>query len=488
MSDKSVQLIEHLKRILENLADYFRTPEGEVFVEIKDNESRKIYPINTSKFMRLFSNTAYQQTGKKFQKNILKEVINIIKDKVIEEGPVREVHFRYAEENNRIFIDIGNKKWQQIVIWDNGWAVTSSLYSPIRFIRKPGMLPLTTVRVENGGRSIKKLKKYINIKNEHEFVLLVAWILGAMNPDITYPILILQGEQGAGKSSAARFLRDLIDPAKVPTRALPSSERDLAISASNTWLLSFDNVSDINDKFSDALCRISTGGGFATRKLYSDNEEILFYNKNPIVMNTIPEDLVKRHDLADRCIPIHLSRIDGKSRKTERVLKKEWATDKIEILRGLYQAVSSGLNNRGKIKFKELPRMADFAVWAMETETGLPWESGKFIEAFEKSRMELIDDAIEADPVADAIMVFMKSHRYWSGTATDLYALLYNIAIGAYVSPSNFPKQPNMLSRHLKSINTFLRAKGVEFERGRSGNMYITLKKMGPPPPPSVMA
>jgi hypothetical protein len=155
-----------------------------------------------------------------------------------------------------------------------------------------------------------------------------------MNPGITYPVLILQGEQGAGKSSAARFLRDLIDAAEVPTRALPSSERDLAISASNTWLLSFDNVSDINDKLSDALCSISTGGGFATRKLYSDNEEILFYNKNQIVMNGIPQDLVKRHDLADRCIPIHLSPIDGKNRKPERELKEEWATDKIEILRG----------------------------------------------------------------------------------------------------------------------------------------------------------
>ena len=68
MSDMVILLIEQLKLILETIADYFRTPEGEVFVEIKDNESRKIYPINTSKFMRLFSNTAYQQTGKKFKR------------------------------------------------------------------------------------------------------------------------------------------------------------------------------------------------------------------------------------------------------------------------------------------------------------------------------------------------------------------------------------------------------------------------------------
>jgi hypothetical protein len=163
MSDKVNLLIEHLKRILENLAEYFRTAEGEVFVEIKDNESRKIYPINSGKFMRFFANTAYQQIGKRPPKYILKEAINIIKDKVLEEGPEHEIYFRYAEENNRIYIDIGNKKWEQIVIWDKGWAVVSSLHSPVRFIRKKGMRPLTKVRDCLGGRPINKLKKYINV-------------------------------------------------------------------------------------------------------------------------------------------------------------------------------------------------------------------------------------------------------------------------------------------------------------------------------------
>jgi hypothetical protein len=73
MSDKSAQLIEHLKRILENLADYFRTPEGKVFVDIRDNESRKIYPINSGRFMRLFAITAYQETGKRPPNNILRQ-------------------------------------------------------------------------------------------------------------------------------------------------------------------------------------------------------------------------------------------------------------------------------------------------------------------------------------------------------------------------------------------------------------------------------
>jgi putative DNA primase/helicase len=50
-------------------------------------------------------------------------------------------------------------------------------------------------------------------------------------------------------------------------RALPRSERDLAIATGNAWVLAFDNLSGIRDWLSDALCRLATGGGFATRQL-----------------------------------------------------------------------------------------------------------------------------------------------------------------------------------------------------------------------------
>jgi chromosomal replication initiation ATPase DnaA len=38
------------------------------------------------------------------------------------------------------------------------------------------------------------------------------------------------------------------------------------ISANNAWCLGYDNLSSLSSTLSDALCRLSTGGGFSTRE------------------------------------------------------------------------------------------------------------------------------------------------------------------------------------------------------------------------------
>lgn len=39
------------------------------------------------------------------------------------------------------------------------------------------------------------------------------------------------------------------------------------IAANNSWCLAYDDLSHVPPWLSDALCRLSTGGGFATREL-----------------------------------------------------------------------------------------------------------------------------------------------------------------------------------------------------------------------------
>src|SRR5262249_50551779 len=85
-------------------------------------------------------------------------------------------------------------------------------------------------------------------------------------------------------------------------------DRDLFIAASNSWIVGYDNVSRIPSWLSDALCRLATGGGFSTRKLYTDDEEQLFNAQRPVSLNGI-EDFVNRPDLADRTIFLTLDPI-----------------------------------------------------------------------------------------------------------------------------------------------------------------------------------
>ena len=84
--------------------------------------------------------------------------------------------------------------------------------------------------------------------------MLVGWLVGALSPGGPYPLLVLQGEQGAAKSTTVRVLRSVTDPVVEPLRAPPRGKRDLAISASGNWVPALDNLSGVKPWLSDALC------------------------------------------------------------------------------------------------------------------------------------------------------------------------------------------------------------------------------------------
>jgi hypothetical protein len=189
-------------------------------------------------------------------------------------------------------------------------------------------------------------------------VLSVGGLLSAFRGRGPYPILLVSGEQGAGKSTAADRLRRLVDPHAAPLRGLPREVRDLAIAANNAHVLAFDNLSGIAADIADALCRLSTGGGFATRALYSDDEERFFDGQRPIVMNSIV-DIATRPDLADRGLVATLEAIAADRRKTDRDVRDAFDKAAPHILGALLEAVAHGLKCESSVRLNRLPRMAD---------------------------------------------------------------------------------------------------------------------------------
>src|SRR6185369_1490440 len=109
-----------------------------------------------------------------------------------------------------------------------------------------------------------------------DWVLLLSWLVAALRGRGPYPLLAFHGEQGSAKSTASRVVRELCDPSRAAIRAAPREPRDLAIAATNNWVLALDNLSFVPVWLSDALCRLSSGGGFATRELYTNGEEAIF--------------------------------------------------------------------------------------------------------------------------------------------------------------------------------------------------------------------
>ncbi|MBC7106645.1 MAG: hypothetical protein H5T97_11970, partial [Firmicutes bacterium] len=132
------------------------------------------------------------------------------------DGPEVPVFVRVAEANGKIYLDLCRGSWQAAEIDPTGWRVVDK--PPVKFRRARGMLPLPLP--ERGG-SLELLRQYVNpLLGGDEWVLLVAWLVASLHPAGPYPIFVLQGEQGSGKSLAARLLRALIDPNVAPLRTV----------------------------------------------------------------------------------------------------------------------------------------------------------------------------------------------------------------------------------------------------------------------------
>lgn len=280
-------------------------------------------------------------------------------------------------------------------------------------------------------------------------------------------MIVLSGEQGSAKSTFSAILRALLDPNTAPLRALPREDRDLFIAASNGHVLVFDNVSGLPAWISDTLCRLATGGGFAVRQLYSDQEEVLFDAARPVILNGI-EDIVTRPDLADRAVFLTLEPIPEERRRPEQELWAAFEAERPRILGVLLDAVATGLARLPTTRLEKLPRMADFALWATACESAL-WPSGTFWSAYCGNRDEAVEGVIEADPIAAAVRAVMATRTEWTGTASDLLGALAEEAGERVAKSKTWPDSARALGGRLRRAATFLRKIGIEIGFDREG-------------------
>ena len=267
----------------------------------------------------------------------IRSALDLLEARAQFDGPQRAVHVRIAEHGGHIYLDLADEHWRAVDIGPEGWRVIE--HPPVRFRRPVGMLPLP---VPERGGSIETLQSFLNLPSRNDFVLIVAWLLAALRSGGPYPLLAISGEQGSAKTVLSKLLKALIDPNAAPVRALSREERELMIAANNGYLLAFDNLSGLPSWLSDALCRLATGGSFAVRQLYTDDDEVLFEAARPILLNGI-EDVISRPDLGDRAIFLTLASIGEAQRRPESELWREFEIARPRILGALLDAMVHGL-------------------------------------------------------------------------------------------------------------------------------------------------
>ncbi|MFO0958359.1 MAG: hypothetical protein U0800_13170, partial [Isosphaeraceae bacterium] len=392
-------------------AELFHTPDRRLFAHIPAGDHRETHEIGSSTFRRWLIHAFLLDRGKPPTPESISTAISALEADAEFKGVERPVSVRSAKGpagDPAFYLDLGEAKWKAARVGPDGWSVVAD--PPARFRRPSGMLGLPEPRP---GTLVDELGELVNVEPE-DMPLLIAWLSAAILPEGPYPILVLCGEQGSAKSTCARLLRRLVDPHVSPLRAEPRETHDLMIGATNSWLLCYDNLSSLSDSLSDSLCRLSTGGGFATRRLFTDAEEVFLDAMRPTILTAI-DDLVTRADLADRCVFLRLPTIGDRDRRAESELWQKFERAWPQLVGGLLSAASRGLRDRDSIRLRRMPRLADFARWGEAVCRSQGFEPDAFLDRYADNRRSASAELVDGSVLASALRDLAASDGAWEG-------------------------------------------------------------------------
>ena len=476
LAGRESQATSLVRLVLEAGATLFHDAEPRPYMTFEYGGARQTWALRSLLVKHYLRRLYYQTFGAALATQPLADAVAMLDAIATFERDEVEVHLRVAAEGDAVSVDLGDPSWRSVRITADGWMLVDQ--HVVRFRRARGLAPLP---VPDRFGDLRELRYFLNLASEDDWRLVVAWLLAALRPPGSpYPVLVLHGEQGSAKSTAARVLRALIDPSSVPLRAAPRDIRDLMISANAGWVVNLDNLSKLPPWLSDSLCRLSTGGGFATRELYTDEDEMLFDAQRPVILNGI-EELATRSDLLDRSLLIHLPTIAPEGRRPEVEFWEAFERARPRILGALYDAVSEALSKVERTRLDHFPRMADFAIWVTAAEGALGWEPQGFMRAYERNRSQGHELALEASVIGQSLRLVAAVG--FEGTATELLARLGAIAGEAATSNRDWPKSARGLSGELRRLAPDLRALGYLVGHTRepgSGQRLLRIAAVGP--------
>ena len=374
-----------------------------------------------------------------------------------------------ARHEGSIVLDLGDTAGRTVVIHPGHWRIVD--LSPVLFRRTVLTAPMPTPTAPGTG-TLAQLRELLNV-DDAGFRLIVAWLVAALVPDIPHPILLLYGEQGTAKSTAAKLAVRLIDPSPAPIRTPPKDIRAWSVTASASWTIALDNVSAIAAWFSDTLCKAVTGDGIVDRALFTDDDVSVISFRRVIAITSIDAGGLAG-DLAERTIPVELQPIPEEERRTEEKVETEFTAASPVTLAALLDLTAAVLAELPRVRVDRLPRMADFARILAALDTVAGWDT---LPAYLALGAETNTAVIDSDPFATAVLDLIAGQGVgWTGTPAELLDAVTGDHPG-----KNWPTTPRAASGALARIAPALRSAGVTITRDRAhgGKRLITLT---PPP------
>ena len=458
-----------LMLVEQNIEKLFTDQFDDAYAAVRVDEHIQTLRIKSSRFTNWIARLFYIHTKNVLGTENTKNVKSVLEARAVYDGERRKLHLRVGSLTDKnqidaIYYDLANKNWSVVKITEHGWQIEKS---PILFRRYSSTGTQVIPSKEYPEDIFDQFINLINIKGDQQKLLLKCYVISLFFPDIPKPIQMLYGEQGAAKTSEQEAIKDLVDPSPIPTSTFPRDINELVQKLMHNYVCFFDNISFIPPWISDQLCRAVTGSGFTKRELYSDDNDVIYNFRRCLGFNGINLAATKA-DLLDRGIIMALERIPESKRLKDTEVKTRFAAIKPKLLGYIFDIVAKVLQvkKNGGIDIKVYPRMADFAEIGEIISRGMGYQENEFLDAYHKNINILTDEAIEAHPVAIAVVRFMKDRSGWAGTVTQLYQEIEATANDSRIDTYGkmWPKSASILSRRINEVRTILRSTGITIE------------------------
>ncbi len=468
---KKTQAIKIVNSVEQEGVKLFHDEYNEPYMSLY-GDGRKILSIRSKSFKSWLAYLAWEKMGKAINSATLQSSIQILEGKACYKGSLHQLYVRVARQEGTIFYDLGDGS--VVKVNKSGWEIIDD--PPILFKRfshqKPQIHPKT-------GGDLKDILNFVNLSDQNDQLLFQIITASNFIPEFPHVVLVLHGVQGSAKSTLARVLKELTDPSIVKVLTSSDSLREFVQTASHHWLIPIDNLSYLPTWLSDAISRACTGDGFIKRQLYSDDDDVIYNFQRVISLNGI-NLVVNKPDLLQRSVLLELETIPDHQRREESEFWKKFEEKKPYILGSIFDILVKALNEKEKIKLIGYPRMADFTKWGCAISRAMGFSETMFLNAYYSNINRQNEAALEASPIALAIIELMNQQNPWQGTPTILLGELEMIAEDLKINKKSksWPEDPTWLWKRIKKSSANLQAIGIEAKRGRGKDRIITLKKV----------
>lgn len=329
-------------------------------------------PID-DKLVRLARDHGFTVTGRgaEISPSVRGHVYQDIRDRAKEAAPrkLTGLGIRSMPWKDGYLIDLGREDGVYVHVTKEGWNEVHYQEGMPVFRDSGGQLPLP-VR----GATSCEFRKHLGFAEDSlQWQLIRPYMATAFMSDRERPILVLKGPSGSGKTGTMQGVLCVIDPAATDESGKegegePPAEdpKDFAVNAQARYMPMYGNISTINKKQSDMLCRLTTGFEITNRMLYTDGTPYTMVFTRGAVMTAISIPSGLQDDALNRFVVVPVERSD-EMKRPENEVRAERHNEEVtgRWLGALLDDMVAVLRGLGKTKLPKYHRFNTIAEAAM---------------------------------------------------------------------------------------------------------------------------